>query len=262
MRVEARMSRLFYSGVLLLFFVVLTGLGGEAVRIGQEDNLLAYESDLYCSYFIWEGAFPEMKIADWEKNSGRTLLTEGDVVYLNMGEADGLLVNQAFEVIEIGPGIGRYGRIAYRRGRVRIQAVKESSAAAVIENACGPIRLGLRLIPFVEKAAVAGEDLGFDVQVSKGDIQKGRFLYLQDGYVMVGTGQWAIINLGREDGVDIGDQLLACRESGKDAFLTAFANCVVFDVGTRTATVKIISSRDAVTLKDWVVPRPEYRSGR
>ncbi|MBU4204446.1 MAG: hypothetical protein KKD59_10955, partial [Acidobacteria bacterium] len=262
MRVESRTFRLIFSCLVLLFFVVLAGSSGGAVRIGQEDRLLAYESDLYCSYFIWEGAFPELKIVDWEKNSDRKLLTLGDVIYLNKGETDGLLLNQAFEVIEIGPGIGRYGRLAYRRGRVKIEALKGGRAAAVIESACGPIRLGQFLVPFVEKAAVSGEDLGFDDQIEEEDEPKGRFLYLQDGYVQAGTGHWAIINLGREDGVDIGEQLLACRKSGKDAFLTAFANCVVLDVGTRTATVKIISSRDAVTLKDWIVPRTKNRSGR
>lgn len=228
----------------------------EKAKIYQDIYDLLSETDLYCSIFIMDDPAPEMVILGAERGWERTMLTDGDVVYLNKGRNDGLETGQLFLIFEVPKDIVGYGPLAVKRGRARIVDLEDTRCSAKIEKACGPVEKGHFLVPFEEKESRLGKDLGFDVPPHKADGLDGNVIYLETEFNQIGTGYWAILNLGEEHGVQLGQQLIIYREEEKNAPLYIFGNVVVIDVQQRTCTVKSLSARDAIRLGDLVMSRP------
>jgi len=253
----------------ILFFTLILTIGIPFLNAGDQNDLSGKDleslislSDRYCSMFIWEGALPKIKILDKESRTEMILMKNGDTVYLNKNGTIELREGLVFLVIEIGPKIKNFGRLAWSRGRARITMMDDRKAAAELEHICGQVKVGHFLIPFEEKEGLLGKDLGFDVPVHKNKNNLGHFLYLHEGLVQIGTGHRAIIDLGTEDGLNIGDQILVCRRNSKNAFLRAFANMVVINAQSKTSTVKILSCKDAVRITDRVTLRPKDAAAR
>ncbi len=228
----------------------------EKAKIFQDIYALLSESDLYCSIFIMDDPAPEMAIIGAERGWERTMITDGETVYVNKGRNDGLETGQLFLVFEIPREIFGYGPLAVKRGRARIVDLEDTRASAKIENACGPVMKGNYLVPFEEKESRLGKDLGYNVPPHKADGMDGTVVYLETEFNQIGTGYWAILNLGEEHGVQVGQQLIIYREEELDAPLYIFGNVVVIDVQQRTCTVKALSARDAIRLGDFVMSRP------
>jgi hypothetical protein len=228
----------------------------EKAKIYQDIYALLSETDLYCSIFIMDDPAPEMVIIGAERGWERTMITDGEVVYVNKGRNDGLETGQLFLIFEIPKEIVGYGPLAIKRGRARIVDLEDTRASAKIEKACGPVEKGHFLVPFEEKESRLGKDLGYDVPPHKADGMDGNVVYLETEFNQIGTGYWAILDLGEEDGVQIGQQLIIYREEEKNAPLYIFGNVVIIDVQQRTCTVKALSARDAIRLGDFVMSRP------
>jgi hypothetical protein len=256
-----KIGKSLFAVVLLLWIPFLNA--GKQIDLSDEDlQPLISLSDRYCSMFIWEGKLPELKIVDREIRTERIMMKNNDVVYLNSGSASGLQEGQVFLIVEIGPKMKNFGRIARKQGRARIIMVDEGKAAAELEHICGLVKIGHALIPFEEKEGWMGKDLGYDVSIREGDGIIGHFLYLHDGFVQIGSNHLALIDLGSQNGIRVGDQLLAFRRNSKNAFPRTFANMIVIDVQSRTSTVKILSCKDVVRITDSVTRRPKDTSPR
>jgi hypothetical protein len=205
------------------------------------------DTDLYCSFFIMNET-PALKITGGD--GARTLFSDGDRVSFNAG--------QLMTVLEIGPdvaGLGRKpspGRLAFQRGRVRILSVEPCLGSARVEIACGPLMTGHVLVPFIEKAKVQVKDMGLDVRARGGDALSGRVLFLEDNAVQIATNQRALIDLGRDDGIEDGRQLTVFSQAAPDQPLEASANAVVIDAGRASATVKILTAKVPVHIGDLV----------
>ncbi|MGD8539159.1 MAG: hypothetical protein PVI66_10620 [Candidatus Aminicenantes bacterium] len=228
----------------------------EKAKIYQDIYALLSETDLYCSIFIMDDPAPEMVIIGAERGWERTMITDGEVVYLNKGRNDGLETGQLFLIFEIPREIPGYGPLAVKRGRARIVDLEDTRCSAKIEKACGPVMKGNYLVPFEEKESRLGKDLGYDVPPHKADGLDGTVVYLETEFNQIGTGYWAILDLGEEDGVQVGQQLIIYREEEKDAPLYIFGNVVIIDVQQRSCTVKSLSARDAIRMGDLVMSRP------
>jgi hypothetical protein len=228
----------------------------EKAKIYRDIYALLSETDLYCSIFIMNDPVPEMVILGAERGWERTLITDGETVYLNKGRDDGLETGQLFLIFEVPREIIGYGPLGVKRGRARIVDLEDTRASAKIEKACGPVMKGNFLVPFEEKESRLGKDLGYDVPPHKADGLDGTVVYLETEFNQIGTGYWAILNLGEEHGVQVGQQLIIYREEEKDAPLYIFGNVVVVDVQQRTCTIKALSARDAIRMGDLVMSRP------
>lgn len=228
----------------------------EKAKIFQDIYALLSDADLYCSIFIMDDPAPDMMIIGAERGWERTMITDGETVYVNKGRSDGLETGQLFLVFEVAREIVGYGPLAIKRGRARIVDLEDTRASAKIENACGPVMKGNYLVPFEEKESRLGKDLGYDVPPHKANGLDGTVVYLETEFNQIGTGYWAILNLGEEQGVQVGQQLIIYREEEQDAPLYIFGNVVVIDVQQRTCTVKSLSARDAIRLGDNVMSRP------
>ena len=225
-------------------------------KIFQEFADLINEVDMYCSFFVWENEIPGLVIKGAERESEKAMYSDNDVVYLNQGADRGIEPGQIFRILEIKDQLPGFGPIARGKGRARIQYTSPDTSVAVVEHACGDVRRGHYLVPFEAKEGVAGKDLGYDVFPVEGDGVKGQLVLLQSNLKQIGSNHWAIIDLGADKGIQVGQQLIVYRRMRADVPVQILGNCVVIDVQSRTSTIKILSCRDVIEKGDLVMERP------
>jgi hypothetical protein len=232
-------------------------LGADKDKTFQNAYALISESDLYCSFFVPEEE-PRMKIAAGERGAEKLLLTDGDLFYFKAGPEEGLKEGQVLMVLELGPKISGLGLkkspgpMAFRRGRARLVRFDKNLAVGRLEKSCGPVVVGNYLVPFVEKEGLLGKDLGFDTAVRGGESPSGRIIFLESQFTQIGPGQWALIDLGRDQGLQFGQQLTLVHQAVKGLPPEAVGNAIVIDAGRITSTIKVLSARDTVVLGDLV----------
>lgn len=228
----------------------------QKAKIYDEIYPLLGESDLYCSFLIDDDPIPELKIVGAEREYERDILSDGDVVYLNQGREDGLEAGQLFIAYEGGKDIPGFGPVCFKRGRVRVEALAAHQASAVIEKSCGWIRIGDSLKPFEPMEPVMGKDLGYDIPPFEVEGTKGEIIFLDTEFNQIGSQQWALVSMGRTAGLQVGQQLILYRIVREGAPVQIFGNSVVIDVQSETATIKMLSCRDAVRIGDLVMFHP------
>lgn len=228
----------------------------QKAKIYQDIYPLLTDSDLYCSIFIMDDDPPEMMIIGAERGWERTLITDGEVVYVNKGSDDGLEAGQLFLVFEVGPVVKGFGPVGIKRGRARIVDLESTRSSAKLEKACGPISKGHYLVPFEEKESRLGKDLGHNVPPHRVEGLHAEIVYLETDFNQIGSGYFGIINAGAEQGVQVGQQLIVFREEEKGAPLYIFGNVVVIDTQSKTSTIKVLSCRDALKYGDEIQTHP------
>lgn len=215
---------------------------------------LISDSDLYCSFFIMEDMNLDIRIVGSEKEEERMLMREHDIFYVDKGSADGIEIGQVFLILEIGPTINNYGHLVLKRGRAQVVAVEEKRASFRLDKACEQVMTGYYLVPFEEKATFLGKDLGYDIPVEESEDFKGSIIHTMREYNQISQGHWALIDLGEEDGVQFGQQLVIYRGEAGEEPVKVIGNLIVIDVQRKTSTVKILSGRDALKVGDKVQP--------
>lgn len=218
----------------------------EKAKIFQEDYPLITESDLYCSIYILDNTLPGIKIIGAERQEEKSLLSDGDKFYIGKGQADGLEIGQVFLAIRVGPKIMDYGNLTSRTGRARIIGLEENRGIVRIDKTCGQVLLGNDLIPFEEKEGMLGKDEGYARELDENQGILGTLIFIDTELHIAGTGQWAIIDMGSDKGVHVGQQMTIFKRVKKGVPREAISNLVVIDVQERTSTVKLLSCRDAV----------------
>jgi hypothetical protein len=218
-------------------------------KIFDETYQLINESDLNCSFYMYEEGklLPDIRIVGGERMNEKSLFEDGDLIYLDKGAADGLEVGQLFLTVGPRAKVGKIGTVMERHGRARIVRLEDKMASARIEKGCGTILAGDYLLPFEEEAGEIGKDMGYgdmDPNASK----HGRVIYIENDFHISGTGQWALIDLGRQHCVQIGDQLNVFHQAKPNLPREAFASAIIIDVRGATSTIKILGARDAVDI--------------
>lgn len=230
----------------------------EKPKIFQETYPLVTDSDLRCSFFVLE-ATPSARIEAAESSDGMTLIGEGQRVWARAADGEDVRPGQVFTIVEkntLPPGSKSPqgpGPIAFRRGRLRVLRIEGPRFLGQVEKTCGPIQAGNLLLPFEEKAPVLGKDLGYDaVYKGGGDVPTGRLAFFRDELVQAGIGDWILIDMGSKQGLQIGQQLTVFGKPEGSNPPRAVANVVIVDAGPATATVKVLSARDALQIGDLV----------
>lgn len=224
----------------------------EKAKIFRDTYPLVSQADLNCSFFLLE-EFPKIKIIASDRDNEKTMFSDADTFFVDKGKDDGLQEDQVWVILEIGNKIKpvglrpSIGTVAFKRGRARIVRTESNRSLARVEKACGRVRIGDFLIPFEEKEGWLGKDMGFKVQAKEG-APTGKFVYLQDELNQIGTGSWGIIDMGKDQGIQIGQQLTIFKTIQRNIPFDPIGNLVVIDVGSKTSTVKILSCKDAVGL--------------
>lgn len=260
MRKKIRFGLIVAAACLAVGFAGLSLAQETEIRRGKiylETYPLLTQTDLYCSFFILEGPLPELKIMGAERDEA-TLHTNGEVVYLSGGKDQGLGQDQVLLILEAGGKVDHplksqsYGPLFYRRGRVKILFADKDKSAARIEGACGPVTVGCFAIPFEVKKTVEGKDQGFVPYQEPRNLLSGSVIFLIDDLNMASFGNWVLIDLGREAGIRLGQQMTVFRPAEKNLPRRSIGNGVVIDVQAKTSTLKLLATGDVVRPGDGV----------
>jgi len=127
-------KNLMLAVMCILLCLPLQGSAQQVDLSNESLYALISPSDLYCSFFIWEGEYPATRITGWENRESRVLLKDGDLVYLNKGSADGMERGQVYLILNIGPKIKKYGHLTFQTGRVRITQVTKDKSNGTIRT--------------------------------------------------------------------------------------------------------------------------------
>jgi hypothetical protein len=225
-------------------------------KIYQEIADLINEVDLYCSFSVWEKEIPELTIIGGEREDEKHMFSDGDLVYLNKGKDGAIEPGQIFWVQFIGVRLPDYGPVAFGKGRVRVLHTSDSRSVAVVENSCTDVRNGDFLVPFEPREGMMGKDQGYDVPPAETEGARGRLVFLESELRQLGSLHRALIDIGEDRGLQVGQQLILYRRIRQDLPLAILGNSVVIDVKSRTATIKVLSCRDVLQKGDLVMERP------
>ena len=218
-------------------------------KIFDETYQLINESDLNCSFYMHEEGklLPDIRIIGGERMNEKSLFSDGDIIYIDKGAADGIEIGQLFLTVGLRAKVAKLGTVMERHGRARIVRLDDGTATAKVEKGCGTIKAGDFLLPFEEGEGEIGKDLGFgdmDPNASK----KGKVIFIENDFHISATGQWALIDMGRQHCVQIGDQLNVFHRAKPDLPREAVASAIIIDVRGATSTIKILAARDAVDI--------------
>jgi len=225
-------------------------------KIYQDFADLINEVDLYCSFSVWEDEIPELRILGAEREYEKGMSSDGDIIYLNKGQGAGIEPSQIFWILDLGRVLPDHGRLAFGTAWARIRQVEEAVSIAVVEHACHGVRRGYHLVPLEAKEGMAGKNLGYDVPPVEAEGTKGRLIYLQGDLQQIGSHQWALIDIGRDQGLQVGQQLILYRRVRNDLPVQILGNSIIVDVKSRTSTIKVLSCRDVIRRGDLVMERP------
>lgn len=219
----------------------------QKAKIFEEFYQLISESDLYCSFFMYEEGkpLPDTRIIGAEREREKSMFSDGDTVYIDKGLADGVELGQLFLVVGMEEKVGNLGWVMERRCRAKVIRIEDHLATVRLERTCGGARIGDYLIPFEEQEGEIGKDRGYEDPCA-GKI--GRVVYINHGFNIAGTGQWAIVSLGRRQCVQIGDRITLFQRVRAGLPREPIGSAIVIDVRGGTSTIKILSCRNAVEL--------------
>lgn len=221
----------------------------KRAKIFEDTYQLLTDSDLNCSFYMHEigKLLPDIQIIGAERMNEKAVFSDGDVIYINKGAADGLEIGQLFLTVGLRAKVAKLGTVMERHGRARVVRLEDRMATAKVEKGCGTIQIGDFLLPFEQDAGEMGKDLGFgdmDPNASK----HGKVVFIENDFHIAGSGQWALIDMGRQQCVQIGDQLNVFYRPRPDLPREAVASAIVIDVRGATSTIKILSARDTVDI--------------
>jgi len=221
----------------------------ERTKPPKEAYALVLETDLYCSFFVLDGRPGPQILAP--VGGEKLLLTDGEQFY---GRPVGdWRAGQILQIASPGPAVpGVSGRLLFGRGRARILSVEGDRFLAQIEKSCGPVRPGDELRPYENLTPLVGRDLGYAGPFQSGGVLTGRIVFLPDDHDQLGVNGHALIDRGRESGLEAGRQLTVFSAPQGDAAPRAVGNAVVVWAGPEAATIKILSLRDVVHRGDLV----------
>jgi hypothetical protein len=105
-----------------------------------------------------------------------------------------------------------------------------------------------------------GKDLGYDVFPVEADGAKGNLAYLQDNLTQIGSNQRALIDVGAENDIQMGQQLILYRRVREDLPVQILGNCIFTDVKRETSTIKVLSCRDTIRKDSLITERPSRQA--
>lgn len=208
-------------------------------------------TDMFCSgYVVKTHTTSGIKIAGREE-LGKFALSEGDIVYINKGYADGIQGGDEFSLIRANrtiyhPSDGKpFGIEVVRLGRIHVIAVQEKTATARIAFSCSDILVGEEVVPFYDIPIPMVEGSTFERWKTEfSGKPTGFILDTRDALETVGEGHIVYIDLGENAGVRPGDYLRIYRENtdAEELPRIMLGELVVLTVQKDTATGKIVTS--------------------
>ncbi len=224
---------------------------------------VANQTDMHCAEIVLpERDNHEMRIVGAEE-AGTVGLAEGDIVYLNQGSAYGLRPGDQLTVLRDERSIShpktgeKIGVAVSQRGVVQVLVTETNSAIARVISSCDAIELNDWLRPFIQVPVPLSAKIPPPekfVPIAEQDTI-GYIVSVKDDMVNFSEGNIVNIDLGKEDGVALGDIYYIFRGVSGQKIATILGQLVILMVEEKTATGKVIYSLQELEVGDQVVKK-------
>jgi len=223
---------------------------------------IGVEADVYCSGYLGEPAevFPGT-IVSAEKEKNQTFFMEGDIVYLDIGERDGVRAGMEFTIVRPQRLVNRWhsdvevvGRIYLTPGRVRVICAQEKSSIAEISYGCFDTQVGDFVVPFepVPVPLVRRTRVATMCDTPNGKVI-GHIVENRGSVTPVGTDSVVFLDLGEADGINPGDFLTIYRPSGRaEGVRTILGEASILTTRARTSVAIVTLMSDTIYIGDAV----------
>ncbi|BDU78427.1 peptidoglycan-binding protein LysM [Mesoterricola sediminis] len=223
------------------------------------------------AYFKENRAFPIQGHQAWE----RSILADGDTVYLKGGSDQGAKVGDRLVVTKVlsrkfhhpddHSRKGLLGDVLQQEGVVRIVTVYPDASVAVIEHALDGIYEGAHAVPFTEPANIVAKprtDIGSPVPLKD---PLAKVIFVREDRPVGGAGDLVIIDQGARHGLKVGEILISARrrtlanagvfvnpkkEAGKPSTNYYLGQMMVVRTEQDTATCRLLRTREEVMVGD------------
>lgn len=196
-----------------------------------------------------------------DTKDNKILISEHDVVFLQMQNLEQVAPGDQYELLELGPEVvhpvsrKKIGNQTVRLGTVEITGLAEHVAVGRVVQSVREIMRGAK----VRKAVATPERIPL--------VPAERYL---QGYVVsadegkISLGQWDVIqiDLGAEDGLQVGNELTLLRDRTATRFAEERSRVALPDIDLGNAVVVEVGPRFASALITRVGDLPVYRGDR
>ena len=190
----------------------------------HQEQRVADKTKLYCAGYIRYQTLPHMpEIVGALEEQEQRRYSDGDVVYINAGSAQGIKEGQNFQIIRPRGDVkgvhkekrGFLGTYIQEVGQLQVFKVRENTSAAQITFTCDTALLGDLLAPVPDRVSPLERSAGnLDVFADPTGKQTGRLMMAKDNREMVTRNEIVYIDLGSEDRIKPGDYLTIYRPLG------------------------------------------------
>ena len=215
------------SGIVLLSLLVLAGsvAAQKPMVIVSKDSgnkNLAGANNLYCAGYVQTGSVDaSRKIVGALNEQEQNIYSQGNYVYINAGS--GVQVGDMFSVIRPRGRVQtrwtkkvNLGIYVQEVGALEVVRVKSGVAVARVKTSCDNLLLGDLLQPIPSRTSpVVTLRPEFDMFADASGRAAGRIFMARDGQELLTRDQIVYVDLGAEDGAQVGDYLTVFRPVGK-----------------------------------------------
>jgi hypothetical protein len=214
----------------IVFAGLVLGILG-AVPSAQAQTPVPIENDLYCSGIVTTEAVPHSSyVITGEGSNYRITFDYGDYVYINRGGEQGVKVGDEFSVIrpEVDPIfiewtkwqhaiLRKMGTVWTDKGRIKVTVVDRNTSIAQVVQECDFLQRGDVIVPFTERPAPPMKsESNFDRFAPSTGKAKAMLITGKRFQQEMGTNDIAYVNLGRDQGVRVGDYFRVFRYTGTE----------------------------------------------
>jgi hypothetical protein len=220
------------------------------------------EADVYCSGYLGDPDEPNAgRIVSAEKEKSQTLFMTGDVMYLDIGSADGVQAGMEFTVVRPERLVNRWGserdvlgRVYLTPGRIRVICAQERSSIVEVVYACSDVEIGDVVTPFepIPVPLVRRTQPATTCDTPNGKAI-GHIVGTRDAVTPVGTNTVVFLDLGESDGLNPGDFLTVYRPSTRaEGVRTVLGEAAILTTRNRTSVAIVTSMVDTMGIGDAV----------
>lgn len=223
---------------------------------------IGVEADVYCSGYVGDPAeiFPGVVVSA-EKEKNQTFFMPGDIVYIDIGERDGVQAGMEFTIVRPQNLVNQWnsdievvGRLYLTPSRLRVICAQERSSIAEISYGCADTQIGDYIVPFepVPVPLVRRTQVATMCDTPNGKVI-GHIVETRGAVTPVGTDSVVFLDLGEADGLNPGDFLTVYRPSGRAAGVrTILGEASVLTTRARTSVAIITLMSDTMGVGDFV----------
>lgn len=215
------------------------------------------------AWFKDNGAF----VITGKRDDGKSILGDGDEVYLNAGESQGVRQGDRFVIVRKvqsklkHPETGKHlGDVMEQVGILRVDHTTANGAVAIIERSLDAVEIGDHVTRFTEPSDMKLELRKDTDEPVKFQDPVAEVVYARDDHRFSSGNDQVVIDRGTNDGLKVGDILLMARtdkwpgaaSKGKDteAFNHYLGQAMVVRVEAGTATCRVLRSVQEVIVGD------------